>query len=442
MEIFILAVPVRIHIINVGSVTNKGTHALLKAEVSVINRIYPWPEISISTSDSEALRRLEPAFKICHPLIDIPFERADLMAIRNKKSRESLSYKFYLISFTILMLLQVILSLTSSIIVKVGLIERFRDSDLIISTADENFKEGSLYFGLTVAWKLAWWTILFSRTWDIIIAKKIFKKPIIVFPNSVGPFRTHLGGSITKTALNNVDFILLREFTSNKFLSDLKVTTPVANTTDVAVLLERNRDQPKFFAPTLRRQIIGVSPGLYAGSISKEKQMEYLSAHSRVLDQMIEQHGVDVLFLPLEITGMEGDDYSFCRLILQGMKHQEKVKMIKVETAELFKSHLARLDLLISSRMHPLVLASSEMVPTVVVCYDHKQSGFSRQLGLSDCKIDINDFSSEKLLSTTEFVWNNKERIRVHLAGVIPVLQDDVMMKIQKVCLNFLPFRN
>jgi colanic acid/amylovoran biosynthesis protein len=348
------------------------------------------------------------------------------------------------------MLLQVILSLTSSIIVKVGLngfyrsetIERFRDSDLIISTADENFKEGSLYFGLTVAWKLAWWTILFSRTWDIIIAKKIFKKPIIVFPNSVGPFRTHLGGSITKTALNNVDFILLREFTSNKFLSDLKVTTPVANTTDVAVLLERNRDQPKFFAPTLRRQIIGVSPGLYAGSISKEKQMEYLSAHSRVLDQMIEQHGVDVLFLPLEITGMEGDDYSFCRLILQGMKHQEKVKMIKVETAELFKSHLARLDLLISSRMHPLVLASSEMVPTVVVCYDHKQSGFSRQLGLSDCKIDINDFSSEKLLSTTEFVWNNKERIRVHLAGVIPVLQDDVMMKIQKVCLNFLPFRN
>lgn len=439
-----MPVQVRIHIIHVGSVTNKGTYALLKAEVSELKRIYGNPEISVSASDVETLRLLEPAFKVCPPLIDIPYERADSKVIRHKKGRDSWTYKFYLIACTILMALQVAVSLISSILVNANIkslyrsetLKQFKGSDLIVSTADENFKEGSLYLPHNVKWKLAWWSMLFSRMWDIIIAKKVFKKSIVVFPNSVGPFRTKLGRFMARIALNNVDFILLRESYSHQFIEDLKIKTPTLTTSDIAILLKSSQTK---FIQGLPKPVIGVSPGLYAASFSEDKQREYISAHSKVLDCVVEKYGVNIVFLPHEESGLKHDDLSFCKMVLRDMTHKDKARMMNAKPLEEFNNYLAELDLLISSRMHPAVLASSDKVPTVVIAYDHKQTGFFNQLGLDNCTIDINQVSFEKLLLKIVLVWDNREKIRRQLALVIPELQNDVRTKIQKVCLRFLP---
>jgi polysaccharide pyruvyl transferase WcaK-like protein len=161
--------------------------------------------------------------------------------------------------------------------------------------------------------------------------------------------------------------------------------------------------------------------------------------HGQVLDWMIEKYDVEVLCLPLEITSLAEDDYFFCQEITKRMTHQDKVKIVNVRTLEAFKTYLATLDMLISSRMHPLVLAASEMIPTLVVAYDHKQTGFLHQLGLDYCAIDINEIYFEKMLQKAELVWNDKEKIRAHLQKVIPMLQNDVRTKIENVCIRFLP---
>ena len=438
----------RFHIIHVGSVTSKGTYALLKAELSELKRICPSSEISVSTTDCYSLRRLEPNLKASPPLIDIPYEIADSKAIQNKKSRRSWNYKFYLVTYTLLVPIQAVLSLFSCLLLNANLpsfyrsekFRQLRESDLIISTADENFKEGSLHFQYNVTWKLLWWFMLFSRAWDIIVAKKAFRKSVVVFPNSLGPFKTRFGSFMTRTALNNVDLILLRELRSNSFLRILGVFTPIVNTTDIALLLDgKKKDRSKGLVA--QKKTIGVSPGLYSASLSPKKQMDYIAVHSQLLDWMIEEYGVEVVFLPLEITTFGGDDYSFCEMILKRMRHQDQAKIVCEETPEGFKEYLADLDMLISSRMHPLVLASSEMLPSVVICYDHKQTGFLDQLGLSCCGIDINDVSFEKMQLKTEYVWKNKENIRKHLETIVPILQNDLRMKIQKICQDFLPIQ-
>lgn len=436
----------RIHIIHVGSTTNIGTYALLKAEVSELKRIYGDPYISVSTGDVETLKNLEPDLKITPPLVNIPYESADSIATKNKKSRKSWIYKLYLLAFTLVVGLQTTLSLISSVLLNARIksfyrsetLDSLKRADLIVSTADENFKEGSIYFDYNITWKLTWWFILFSKSWCILISKKIFKKPVLVFPNSVGPFRTKFGRFITRNALNNVDFILLRENLSLKLLRDLGVTTPSIKTTDIAILLGKENTEVTLNSIKLGK-IVGISPGIYASSVSEEKKEKYLSVHGQVLDWMIEKYDVEVLCLPLEITSLAEDDYFFCQEITKRMTHQDKVKIVNVRTLEAFKTYLATLDMLISSRMHPLVLAASEMIPTLVVAYDHKQTGFLHQLGLDYCAIDINEISFEKMLQKAELVWNDKEKIRAHLQKVIPMLQNDVRTKIENVCIRFLP---
>lgn len=433
-----------IHVIHVGSTTNKGTYALLKSEILQLKKLYKNAEISVSTSDIDTLTRLEPTLNVYPPLVDIPYERADLEVTRRNRDRETKLYKFYLFAYTFFMFVQAFVSIISSVFIKLNLkpiyrsetLKKLDQADLIISTADENFKEGTLFLPFNLYWKLASWTMLFSRMWDIIIAKRIFRKNIIVFPNSVGPFRTRLGRFMARMALNNVDSILLREPFSGHFVKELKVKTPTTITCDIALLLELNQMNS---SEVLSKPAIGVSPGLYALTLSEDKQEEYVLAHCKTLDYMIEKYDANIVFLPHEVSGRKGDDLSLCKIIIQKMEHKEKARILKAKTLEEFESNIAQLDLLISSRMHPMVLACSVKVPTVLIFYDHKQTSFFKQLNLGCYTVNINEVTSEKLLSTTEYAWKQKDDIKKKLELIVPALQNDVRTKIKEACLKFLP---
>jgi len=433
----------RIHIIHVGSVTNKGTYALLKSEMGELSRLYESLEISVSTTDLDSLRRLEPTLVICPPLVDIPFEKADAETRRNGLGREAFIYKFYLATYTLLMFLQPFLSIISSAFEKVGVpayrhetIRRIMNSDMVISTADENFKEGSSNLPFNIYWRMIWWSMLFARMWDLIITKRIFKKPVVVFPNSVGPFRTRIGRFMARMALNNADFVMLRESYSYKSLKELGTNTASVITSDIVLLLENT---PIHLTESLSRPVIGVSPGYYAASFPEEKQQEYVSTLSAVLDRMIEENGVDVVFLPHAVSGLKGDDLSVCEIVLQNMLHKDRARIIHTEMLEDFKAYLGQLDLLVSSRMHPAVLACSAKVPVVVIFYDYKQTGFLSQLGLGRFAIDINHLSFEELLLKMEFALKDRQNIKEQLEIRIPILQNDLRAKIESVCATYLP---
>ena len=77
--------------------------------------------------------------------------------------------------------------------------------------------------------------------------------------------------------------------------------------------------------------------------------------------------------------------------------------------------------------------------PTVLIFYDHKQTSFFKQLNLGCYTVNINEVTSEKLLSTTEYAWKQKDDIKKKLELIVPALQNDVRTKIKEACLKFLP---
>jgi len=422
---------------------NKGTQALLKSDISAIKSILKGNvNFSVSTTDIEGVKRLDLSLNaVLPPIIDIPYEKADSSARRFGYFRGSFKHKIFALAHLVCMLIQLVLSIVSVISVRVGLrafyrpevVKRIRDCNLVVSCSDENFKEGTSQLPLNIYWIVTWWSMLIARTWEISTAK-FFRKPIVMFPNSVGPFRTWLGRFLLRVSLNSCNCILIRDLISDEIVNSLGIRSNRILTSDTALLFKTAREMT---LDDFSHPVVGVSPGIYSHSLSRKEVENYILAHAKALDMAIENYGLNVVFLPHYVTGFQDDDLKVCELVLHEMKNKDRAKIVNTQGVAEFKSLLDQMDMIISSKMHPAVLGVSGYVPTLCIAYDHKQIGFFKNLGMADCTVPLREFSCEKLLAKIDFIWNDKEKIRASLTRRIPALQENIKSALRQAIAPF-----
>ena len=435
----------RIHVIHVGNMSNKGTQALLICDIRMIREVLGDPYISVSTTDVEGVRDLGLHLDAVLPsLVDIPYERMDRLAKAFHYGRNSLRYK--ILSFAMLfgMLFQIVLSIGSVVPTKLGLKSWYRNealdhmgkSDLVISHSDESFKETASQLPLNPFWAVTWWSMLVSRTCEMLVAKS-FRKPMILFPNSIGPFRTLIGKQLARLSLDSCNCILIRDSVSYEIVKKLGVRAGVVRilTYDTALLFRTDyaRDNLPFSHP-----VVGVCPGFYSLSLSKLDAQRYVVDHAVALDDLVEKYGLSVVFLPHYVSGFENDDLEISRSIMSKMKHRDRIELITAETVDEFKFLLEQMDMIVSSKMHPAVLGVSGFVPVLCIAYDHKQTSFFERLGMKDCLVDIGQVSQKQLASKMDYVWNQRKRLKDDLRKKIPLWQKHVKKTISNAIVTYL----
>ena len=433
---------VKCHIIHVGTMNNKGTQALLISDVSLLKTFLKDPSISVSTTDVEGVKDLNlPLEAVVPTIVDIPFKKADALSKRFKIGRSGLKYKLLIISGLLLMFIQVLLSLISALFIKMGLkpiyrgevLKRMKDCDLVISCSDENFKESASLLPTNFYWIATWWSILFERTLEVLMAK-FFNRPVIMFPNSIGPFKTYVGRFLSKLALNRCDCLMLRDAISYKIAESLGINSTKILTADTALLLgkktrlSRKRDT---------EPLIGVSPGVYSHSLPADKVNEYIKEHAAALDMAAEKYDLSIVFLPHYISGFKFDDLEISKLIWQSMENRERATIIQVNDVNEFKSLLEKVDMLISSKMHPAVLGVSSFVPTLCIAYDHKQWGLFNHLDMTEMVINIQEADRKTIFSKISLIWENRKEIKNLLQKKVPVLQKSTENSIREVLVYF-----
>jgi len=420
--------------------SNKGTQALLKSDDIALREIIDGKvSLSVSTTDIEGVKHLNlPAGTVIQPtLIDVPYIVADNFAKRMGITRKSIRYKILSLYSLLLMFLETALLVPSTVLVRVGLPSLYRNEvlkkmahcDVVVSCSDENFKETASMLPLNIYWAITWWTMLFERMIEVSVAS-FMRKPLVMFPNSVGPFKTRLGFFMSKLALNNFDALIIREAVSFNLLKGLGVVPKMTLTSDAALLFSADKSVPvrKFSSPT-----IGVSIGVYNQSISEKDFQNFLDSNARALDRVVDVYDLDVCFLPHFITGFENDDFEVSNIVKSRMKNGDRARVFKIDSLDEFKLCLEQMQLLLTSKMHPMVLATSGYVPTVCIAYDHKQTGFLNNLGLTECLIPLKDVDSETIFSKVKNVVESKERIVALLKEKIPVLQEEVKDAMREV---------
>ncbi len=425
----------KIHILHVGDMTNKGTEALIRSDVATLHEIFDNASISVSTTDIEGVKEIGMNCTVMPVMIDIPYKIADSLGGKGL-SRNSILYKIYAGLGLALMFLQTLLLFVSSFFVKIGLpgfyrnklVKRIKECDIIISGSDENFKEAASLLPTNIYWKITWLSILFKRTMEMVICK-FFGKPTIMFPNSIGPFRSPLGKFLARMAFTNMDIIIIREPVSWEILESLKVPTEKYQTSDAALLFKPRGVPPE---DVVKNPTLCICTGVYSQTLSREKMEEFINDHALAADYAIKELDLDVVLMPHYITGFEMDDLEVSHLIYDRMQHKERAKIVEVSTLDEFKHRLNYMDILISSKMHPAVLGVSGFVPTLCIAYDHKQIGFFNILEMPECVIEIKDVTSERLIQTLEYINTNKNTLRSNLNEKIPVLQKVIRDTMEK----------
>lgn len=434
-----------VHIIHAGTMDNWGTQALLLSDISMIKRVLDENVIfSISASDINGVKNLNQNLDaIVPPMIDIPYQKADSLAKKFGFGRESLRYRVLALACLGFMVIQALASIFSAVLEKNNFkafyraesVKRLNNCDLVISCSGENFKEGASLLPFNLFWRISWWSMLIARTWEILVAK-YFRKTVVMFPNSLGPFRTWIGKFLSRISLNNCLFVLIRDPISYDLVKSLGIKSNTILTADTA-LLYKSADQVTFYQDEWKNPVIGVNTGIYGFSVSDKEVRSYIIAHAQALDESIEKYGFKVFLLPHFVSGFKQDDMELCKQILGEMKNNDQVEIFVAKTVEEFKSFINNMDMIISSKMHPAIFAASGYVPTLSIAYDHKQIGFFQRLGMEEYVISIRMITGNALLFKISQVWNNRVSIRKTLMKKIPILQRNIEMAIRKSILNF-----
>ena len=396
----------KIAIINHGSRLHKGGTALLNSRITTLMRYFPDAEFTVFTY---------------HPEVDYGPEA---------KYIEGANIQFYEVPFRVSLtprnLSSTLRSIVNMLCCKISLarkpvmksISRYCDADVIISTGGDCLTED---YGL----------VSFLNHFTNLLLGVLLKKTVVLYAESIGPFRRKWNRILARFLFNRVNLITLREGISKEYLQTLGVNrTPIYVTADSAFLLEpapihRTKEiLKKEGIDENTRPIVGISVskiisryGLNGFGTERGKHDEYVKLMAEVANWLIEHFNATIVFIPHVMEPWGNDDRTVADEILKTIKNRKRAISIKNEyTAEEFKGIIGQCDLFVGARMHATIASASMLVPTILIAYSHKAYGIIGQmLGYSEYVLDIRDLNYHVLVSAIDKAWQNRTKIKKEL---------------------------
>ena len=391
-------------IVNHGSRFNKGDIALLNSRIEALNQFIADTKFVVFTY---------------HPEVDYHQYNVRMLDVIGRISlspRRFLKTLFYILRCEIWSILQKYFGLNLNILIK-GRLQEYYNADVIISTGGDIFTED---YGLLS---------LFSHLSNL-LPGILLNRPVVIYGESVGPFRNRLGKAIAKFIFNRVNLITLRDEISSMHLQELCITTPpIYLTADSAFLLA---PPPRWrIDEILLEEGINKNTPLIGMSVSKiisrydvtcedtkEKYHKYVNLMAQVVDYLIEMFDATIIFVPHVMEPWGNDDRVVAKDILDNVKYKHRViSIINEYTPEEFKGIIGECDLFIGARMHACISSTSMCVPTIALAYSHKTYGVIGGMLRQEkwiCDISTIDFNS--LIFKINEVWANREEIKKSLA--------------------------
>lgn len=306
----------------------------------------------------------------------------------------------------------------AKILMSEKVLREYRDADLIISL---NYGDGfANIYGLVESFSI------FSQN----LLNDLSKKPVVFFPQSIGPFDSGLTRTLARSVLNKSKLIMVREHITKKYLKEIRVKENLVHfVPDTAFLLEPADDRrvKKILSNEgLRadlkikaRPIIGISVNPAIAQFAKvpERRELYLGTMAKLVDYLVKNLNAVVIFVPNVTLAKGFDTRSLGNLIRERTEHKDSVVSINGDyTAEELKGVIKQCDLFIGSLMHTVIASISMNIPSVAIAYSHKASGIMESVGLGDYVIHFRDLSFDSLVAKTRKAWVNRDKIKRDLA--------------------------
>jgi polysaccharide pyruvyl transferase WcaK-like protein len=214
-----------------------------------------------------------------------------------------------------------------------------------------------------------------------LIAAILLRKKVWLVNAGISRPSTHYGRIILKWALGKCERIIVRDAQSENVCRELGVTQQVSLAPDIALALPDLLAERKQATLRIRHAnpyvlvCLRHNPNAFHSYEMTERRVRTLA---RSLDNLIERHNVDIVFLPMHATSPNGrGDASLHGQVARTMVHGDRVHL-RAWTPDLDEvcGWIRDARLVLAMRLHAAVLAYSFGRPCALMPYDRKVREF------------------------------------------------------------------
>lgn len=237
----------------------------------------------------------------------------------------------------------------------------------------------------------------FLTGWGAKWRAQLIGKPVVLSPQTIGPFDQWWSKPLALYAMNRSRFVVTRDAPSTEFLNEMGVRSEILEATDVAMRLPYDQPAPRNSDGPVRVGL-NVSGLLFSGGYTQSNQFglkaDYPALIRRIARHFNEMENTELHFVghvQSKVQPIE-DDHRVGEALAKEFPGT-KVSPFFASPSEA-KSYIAGMDFFMGARMHAAIAAFSSGVPVIPMAYSRKFIGVFGTLGydhVADCKADSED---------------------------------------------------
>ena len=274
--------------------------------------------------------------------------------------------------------------------------------------------------------------------------------PIIYLPQAWGSFVRPEIAKATRSLLSVPGTLCFsRDAQSTQYLEQLLGVPQLAirESADIAFAFrggtaEQGTHLLRRMGCDLSRPVIGIAPNMqiYRRAHGVGGQNRYVRSLVTLARHCIQDLDVNVVLLAFEIdaAGSGIDDRYLCALISAAIATPERCfRTNDALTATETCAVMSRLELLVGSRFHSLVLSLSQGIPALAIGWSHKYQGLLSAFAAERYVHDFRSSSTDEILKSLDNAWDEREQLRSnvqatsnHLRTQVHALFDEIAARI------------
>lgn len=294
-------------------------------------------------------------------------------------------------------------------IINVPKIQEYASSDAIIDLSGDSYSDGKGGFSLRIDSSL--------------FLGLSMKKPIVMYSQSIGPFRKSLI-FFARYCLNRVDSIIVREEISKNYLEEtIQLNSqPIHLTEDCAFNLKASTHERTGQILMEENILLKQKPiiGISVNSLLNDSDGRYVKLMAELIDYVIEKYSAQIIFVPHVVSQKKGgknDDRTLGQAIYNMSKNKNDIYLINGDySPSELKGIIQLSDIFIGARMHANIAALSSCIPTLAIAWSHKYHGIMQTLGLKRFVCDHDIMTSSELKMKIDDLWLNRVPIKNELS--------------------------
>lgn len=286
---------------------------------------------------------------------------------------------------------------------------------------------------------------------------KLYKKPTIVCPQSIGPFRNRMDRLCTGWVLSQMTAVMAREQITSDLLNQMHVNHVLAPD---MVLLGNFIAAPSHIVQRLldtikesgSKKLIGLTvldwQWAMKGGRIPQPVVSYMERLCLALKRLAENYDIHVCIFPQVGRGVEDNDTLMSLEFTQMLRANLVNTRSTVYYAEEVGKHLTpsdlchlyrAMDLFIASRLHSAIFALLGDTPAIGLGYQPKTIGTFSLLGLADWAMDITSFSTDDLYQRSDLILKRSTLSRQRVRAAVASSRDNLLLRLDRTIRPLIP---